>query len=172
MTSDQHERPSDAKSTTPRNAALSGGRPWPEPRAVRSELGQVPVPADPGMRVDWAQCRIAARISAEHSGWDAGHDLFGWYAIRLDDGHTVRASGPSGLKTLITIAPPFTTWHAIAELRRAFPAWPIWRDSRGWHARRRGNFCQDYRPGAPLHAVHGTDATDLRGLLEEQAGGQ
>jgi hypothetical protein len=124
------------------------------------------------MRVDWAQCRIAARISAEHSGWDAGHDLFGWYAIRLDDGHTVRASGPSGLKTLITIAPPFTTWHAIAELRRAFPAWPIWRDSRGWHARRRGNFCQDYRPGAPLYAVHGTDATDLRGLLEEQAGGQ
>jgi hypothetical protein len=124
------------------------------------------------MRVDWAQCRIAARISAEHSGCEAGHDLFGWYPVRLDDGHAVRASGPSGLRSLIGVALPFTTWHAIAELRRAFPAWHIWRDGTSWHARRRGNFRQEYRPGPPLYAVHGADAVELRGLLDEQTAGQ
>jgi hypothetical protein len=167
---DQCEQPQSADSgASPRSAALSSGRPPPESETGRGDLGLVPAPGDPTSRVDWAQCRIAARISAEHSGWEAGHDPFGWYAVRLDDGHIVRASGPSGLKTLIGVAPPFTTWHAIAELRRAFPAWHIWRDSTGWHARRRGNFRQDYRPGAPLYAVHGTDAAELRGLLDVQA---
>ncbi|MDQ2876013.1 MAG: hypothetical protein M3Y33_15005 [Actinomycetota bacterium] len=170
---DQRERPpSSGGAVPPSNAALSNGRSRPEPTRVRGHLDPVAAPADLSQRIDWAQCMIAAQISAEHSGWDAGHDLFGWYAVRLDDGHTIRASGPSGLKTLIGVVPPFSTWHTIAELRRAFPAWHIWRDSNDWHARRRGNFRQDYRPGAPLYAVHGSDAAELRSLLEEQSAEQ
>jgi hypothetical protein len=37
-----------------------------------------------------------------------------------------------------------------------------------WHARRRGNFRQEYRPGAPLYAVHEPSVGLLRERLAEQ----
>jgi len=120
--------------------------------------------------MDRARDVIAARITAEHPGWQAGHDLFGWHACRLDDGHTVRATGSDGLRALISAAPPFATWHLAGELRRAYPGWHIWRDGAGWwHARRRGNFRQEHRAGAPLYALHEPDAVLLRSRLQEQA---
>jgi hypothetical protein len=119
--------------------------------------------------IDRARDVIATRISAEHPGWQAGHDLYGWHACRLDDGHVVRAAGPDGLRALISAAPPFSTWPLAGELRRAYPAWHIWRDGAGWwHARRRGNFRQEHRAGAPLYAVHESDAVLLRERLREQ----
>lgn len=121
--------------------------------------------------IDKARDVIAARITAEHPGWRAGHDLYGWHACRLDDGHIVRASGPNGLRALIGVAPPFATWHLVGELRRSYPGWHIWRDAMGWwHARRRGNFREVHLPGAPLYAVHEPDALLLRLRLMEQDG--
>lgn len=112
---------------------------------------------------------IAARITADHPGWQAGHDLYGWHACRLDDGHTVRASGPDGLRAMIGTAPPFVSWSVIGEIRRAYPRWHIWRDPTGWwHARRRGNFREEHRPGAPLYAVHEPAAALLRRRLAQQ----
>ena len=119
--------------------------------------------------IDRARDVIAARISAEYPSWVAGHDLYGWHAQRLDDGHVVRATGPDGLRALISAAPPFSTGHVAAELRRAFPRWHIWMDGTDcWHARRRGNFRQEYRAGAPLYAVHESSIADLRARLAEQ----
>ncbi|MGH3274057.1 MAG: hypothetical protein ACRDNZ_06985 [Streptosporangiaceae bacterium] len=116
-----------------------------------------------------ARDAIADRITEDYPSWVANHDLYGWYAQRLDDGHEVRASGPDGLRALISAAPPFCTWHAAGELRRAYPGWHIWMDAAGyWHARRRGNFRQEYRRGAPLYAVHEADAQSLRERLAEQ----
>ena len=116
-----------------------------------------------------ARDMIAARITAEYPGWQAGHDLYGWHACRLDDGHTVRATGPGGLRALIGVAPPFVSWSVIGEIRRAYPRWHIWRDTSGyWHARRRGNFREERHPGAPLYAVHEPAATLLRLRLKEQ----
>jgi hypothetical protein len=120
--------------------------------------------------IDRARDVIAARIADEHPGWQAGHDLYGWHAHRLGDGHTVRAPGPDGLRALISTAPPFDTWSLAAELRRDYPGWHIWRDGTDWwHARRRGNFREEHRPGAPLYAVHETDAAILRERLSQQS---
>ncbi len=119
--------------------------------------------------IDRARDVIAARISDEYPGWIAGHDLYGWHAQRLDDGHEVRATGPDGLRALIGAAPPFSTWYTIGELRRAHFGWHIWMDSHGcWHARRRGNFRQERFPGAPLYAVHELSVARLRERLLEQ----
>jgi hypothetical protein len=119
--------------------------------------------------IDRARDVIAARISAEYPSWVAGHDLYGWHAQRLDDGYVVRATGPNGLRALISAAPPFSTWHVAAELRRAYPGWHIWMDGTGcWHARRRGNFRQEYRAGAPLYSVHEVSVAQLRAALAEQ----
>jgi hypothetical protein len=119
--------------------------------------------------MDRARDVIAARITAEFPSWVAGHDLYGWHAQRLDDGHEVRAAGPDGLRALISAAPSFSTWHAVGVLRREYPAWHIWMDAGGcWHARRRGNFRQEHRPGAPLYAVHELDVATLRERLAEQ----
>jgi hypothetical protein len=116
---------------------------------------------------------IAARITDDHPGWEVGHDMYGWYASRLDDGHTVRSSGPDGLRAMISAAPPFATGHLVATLRRAYPAWHIWQDGRGWwHARRRGNFRQEHYVGAPLYAVHEPEVALLRQRLEEQDPGR
>jgi hypothetical protein len=122
-----------------------------------------------GEPIDRARDVIASRITADHPGWRAGHDLYGWHAQRLDDGHTVRATGPDGLRAMMGAAPPFASYPLVAEIRRAFPGWHIWQDPVGWwHARRRGNFREHHRPGAPLYAVHELDADLLRERLEEQ----
>lgn len=119
--------------------------------------------------IDKARDVIAARITAACPGWQAGHDLQGWHARRLEDGHQVRATGPAGLRALIGVAPPPVTWQIAAELRAAYPDWHIWRDGTGWwHARRRGTFRELRRPGAPLYAVHAPDLGTLRARLQEQ----
>lgn len=116
-----------------------------------------------------ARDAMAARITAEHPGWQAGHDAYGWHAQRFGDGHTVRATGPDGLRAMIGCAPPLTTWQVLAETRRAYPGWHIWEAPAGWwHARRRGNFREDYRPGAPIYAVHEDSLVLLRARLEQQ----
>jgi hypothetical protein len=121
--------------------------------------------------IDRARDVIAARITAEHPGWLAGHDLYGWHAHRLEDGHVVRATGPDGLRALIGAQPPFVTCRLAGELRRAHPGWHLWRDGTGWwHARRRGNFRQEYRPGAPLYALHEPSLLLLRDRLQQQDG--
>jgi hypothetical protein len=125
----------------------------------------------PGERapIDRARDVIAARINDEYPGWIAGHDVYGWHAQRLDDGHEVRASGPDALRALINAPPPFATSHTVGELRRAYPGWHIWMDAnRLWHACRRGNFRQEYHADAPLYAVHEPDAATLRKRLQEQ----
>jgi hypothetical protein len=112
---------------------------------------------------------IATRITAEHPGWQAGHDAYGWLAYRLDDGHTVRATGPDGLRAMIGAAPPFPSWRVLGEIRRAYPDWHVWRDATGWwHARRRGNFREVHRPGAPRYAVYESDPALLCERLDEQ----
>jgi hypothetical protein len=111
---------------------------------------------------------VAARITDEHPGWQAGHDVYGWHASRLDDGHTVRATGPDGLRAMIGAAPPCISWREVAEIRRAYPDWYVWRDATGWHARRRGNFREVHRPGAPLYSIHEFDPALLCERLHQQ----
>jgi hypothetical protein len=56
-----------------------------------------------------------------------------------------------------------TRLEALAEI---YPAWRIWLDQHGWHARRRGSgFVQGYRPGAPVFYVHADTATELAAQL-------
>ena len=118
---------------------------------------------------DRARDAIAARITVDYPGWSAGHDLFGWHAQRLDDGHIVRATGPDGLRAMIGVAPPCASSSLAAEVRRAYPGWHIWQDARGcWHARRRGNFREQHEPGAPVYAVHEQEIALLRERLAEQ----
>jgi hypothetical protein len=119
--------------------------------------------------IDRARDVIAARTMDEYPSWVADHDLHGWHAQRLDDGYEVRATGPDGLRALISAAPPFSTGQLLGELRRAYPGWHIWMDGHGgWHARRRGNFRQESWPGAPLYAVREADTGLLRERLAEQ----
>jgi hypothetical protein len=48
---------------------------------------------------------------------------------------------------------------ALAEM---YPAWRIWLDSHGWHARRRSDgFLQGYRSGAQVFCVHAGTAAGL-----------
>jgi hypothetical protein len=56
-----------------------------------------------------------------------------------------------------------TRLEALAEI---YPAWRIWMDGHGWHARRRGaGFVQGYRPGAPVFYVRADTATELAAQL-------
>lgn len=119
--------------------------------------------------MDRARDVIAARIGAEFPAWVAGHDLYGWHARRLDDGHEVRAAGPDALRALISATPPFSSFLVIGELRRAHPGWYIWTDGHGcWHARRQGNFAQEHASGSPPYALHEASAAALRERLAEQ----
>jgi hypothetical protein len=112
---------------------------------------------------------IAARIHAEFPAWVAGHDLYGWHARRLDDGHEVRAAGSDGLRALISAVPPFSSFLIIGELRREHPAWYIWTDGHGcWHARRQGSLAREHPAWPPLRALHETSAAGLRERLAEQ----
>jgi hypothetical protein len=52
---------------------------------------------------------------------------------------------------------------ALAEM---YPAWRIWLDSHGWHARRRSDgFLQGYRSGAQVFCVHAGTAPGLAAQL-------
>jgi hypothetical protein len=72
-----------------------------------------------------------------------------------------------------TLAPPLARepWSMLARTRlealaEIYPAWRIWLDRHGWHARRRGpGFVQGYRPGAPVFYVHAGTATELAAQL-------
>jgi hypothetical protein len=69
-------------------------------------------------------------------------------------------------------ADPMTaeTWDVLAQARlealaNLFPDWRIWLDRYGWHARRRGDWMQGFRPGAPAFHVSARNATDLAAQL-------
>ena len=50
----------------------------------------------------------------------------------------------------------------IAALTELFPAWRIWLDGRGWHARRRETvYLQICQPGMPAFSVHAESSTGL-----------
>jgi hypothetical protein len=54
----------------------------------------------------------------------------------------------------------------LEALAGLYPAWRIWLDHSGWHARRRSSeYVQSYRPGAPAFCVHAANATDLAAQL-------
>ena len=62
------------------------------------------------------------------------------------------------------------TWDVLAQARlealaNLFPDWRIWLDRYGWHARRRGDWMQGFRPGAPAFHVSARNATDLAAQL-------
>ncbi len=78
------------------------------------------------------------------------------------------ASGPEPARA----ADPMTaeTWDVLAQARlealaNLFPDWRIWLDRYGWHARRRGDWMQGFRPGAPAFHVSARNATDLAAQL-------
>jgi hypothetical protein len=49
----------------------------------------------------------------------------------------------------------------LEALARIYPGWRIWLDHHGWHARRRDEYLQDYRAGAPSFCVHADTAVNL-----------
>jgi hypothetical protein len=51
---------------------------------------------------------------------------------------------------------------ALSEL---FPAWRVWLDRHGWHARRRDAHLQVFRPGSPAFHVRADTATELAAQL-------
>jgi hypothetical protein len=78
------------------------------------------------------------------------------------------ASGPEPARA----SDPMTaeTWDVLAQARlealaNLFPDWRIWLDRYGWHARRRGDWMQGFRPGAPAFHVSARNATDLAAQL-------
>lgn len=78
------------------------------------------------------------------------------------------ASGPEPARAV----DPMTaeTWDVLAQARlealaNLFPDWRIWLDRYGWHARRRGDWMQGFRPGAPAFHVSARNATDLAAQL-------
>jgi hypothetical protein len=85
------------------------------------------------------------------------------------------AAGPGTMSPQATRPPPApadprsTLARACLEaLAEAYPDWRIWQDAHGWHARRRGEFLQAYRPGAPAFCVTGETAVDLAAQLHWQ----
>jgi hypothetical protein len=61
-------------------------------------------------------------------------------------------------------------WNVLARasfdaLSELYPQWRIWLDRNGWHARRRGDYMQGYRVGAPAFHVSAESAADLAAQL-------
>jgi hypothetical protein len=46
-----------------------------------------------------------------------------------------------------------------------FPAWRIWHDEHGWHARRRSPFLESHGRGAPSYSVHAAGPAELAAQL-------
>ena len=85
------------------------------------------------------------------------------------------AAGPDTMSPQVTSPPPApaeprsTLDRACLDaLAQAYPDWRIWQDDRGWHARRRGEFLQAYRPGAPAFCVSAQTPVDLAAQLHWQ----
>lgn len=54
----------------------------------------------------------------------------------------------------------------IEALSQLFPAWRIWPDQHGWHARRRdATYLQTRLDGAPAFSVHAGTPTELAAQL-------
>lgn len=66
-------------------------------------------------------------------------------------------------------APGSIAGGSADALGQAFPAWRIWHDDRGWHARRRDSHLQLLQPGAPVFYVRADDAAGLAAQLCWQA---
>ena len=80
------------------------------------------------------------------------------------------ASGPEPAPAPAPEPPAAETWDVLAQARlealaNLFPDWRIWLDRHGWHARRRGDWMQGFRPGAPAVHVSARNATDLAAQL-------
>jgi hypothetical protein len=82
------------------------------------------------------------------------------------------AAPPAGAQPQSRAAPgpPAETWDVLAQARlealaSLFPAWRIWLDRYGWHARRRGDYMQGLQPGAPAFHVSARTALDLAAQL-------
>jgi hypothetical protein len=56
----------------------------------------------------------------------------------------------------------------VDALTELFPAWRVWADEYGWHARRRGLYLQSYHFGAPTFCVHAASAAGLAAQLHWQ----
>lgn len=66
--------------------------------------------------------------------------------------------------------PSAESWDVLAQARLEalaglFPDWRIWLDRYGWHARRRGDWMQGFRPGAPAFHVSARSELDLAAQL-------
>ncbi|HXW47492.1 MAG TPA: hypothetical protein VEL03_22040 [Streptosporangiaceae bacterium] len=76
------------------------------------------------------------------------------------------AAGSAVLTAPSSRAPVPTLMRArLDALTDLFPAWRIWADSHGWHARRRNGYMQLFRPGVPAFYVRADDATELAAQL-------
>src|SRR5579871_1756097 len=80
------------------------------------------------------------------------------------------ASGPEPAPAPAPEPPAAETWDVLAQARlealaNLFPDWRIWLDRHGWHTRRRGDWMQGFRPGAPAFHVSARNATDLAAQL-------
>ena len=97
-------------------------------------------------------------------------------------GVTVTIDGPAEAAGSFVMRPPAGSRHlppfplpgaaaavlasaGLEALTSQFPAWLIWTDSHGWHARRRGGYVQGYRPGTPVFCVHARSAAQLAAQL-------
>ncbi len=65
---------------------------------------------------------------------------------------------------------PQEPWSTLTRARLdalsdLFPAWRVWLDRHGWHARRRDAHLQVFRPGAPAFHVRADTATELAAQL-------
>jgi hypothetical protein len=82
-----------------------------------------------------------------------------------------RTAIPAASPDTVPLSPAVETWDVLARARLEalaglFPAWLIWLDQHGWHARRRvDSFLQVRRPGAPAFFVQASTATDLAAQL-------
>jgi hypothetical protein len=101
----------------------------------------------------------AADVTGAAAAPPAGVQAQSWVA----PGPPVRQSGAAP-------GPSAEAWDVLAQARLEalaglFPGWRIWLDRHGWHARRRGDYMQGLRPGAPAFHVSAQTALDLAAQL-------
>jgi hypothetical protein len=88
------------------------------------------------------------------------------HAVHYDDPTRQRIADSAVPPSPQTAAPVTTLTRArIDALSDLFPAWRIWVDDHGWHARRRNGYMQLFRPGVPAFYVRADNATALAAQL-------